>query len=187
MDGYVSFSQLNDFSFCLYSLYVHTLYESYKTSIYHDTPQTEGKAAHETIDDGTYKRKGWVTSMPLCSPSLQIFGKCDLFHPASGVLVERKRTIRNIYDGQKFQVWAQALCLIEMGYVVREIYLHSLTDNIRHTLPVPDDAIKSLIQSEVKKIQNFTLNQKESSPSSSKCAHCIYATLCPIATLSNSF
>jgi CRISPR-associated protein Cas4 len=185
MDGYISFSQLNDFLFCPQSLYIHTLYHTYHTSLYHDTPQIDGKAAHETIDQGTYERGGWLTGLPLCSPTYRIFGKCDLYHPDTGVLVERKRTIRKIYNGQKLQVWAQAICLVEMGYPVREIYLHSLTDNTRYPIPIPDASIRSLIVNTVVQIERYVPDETTQNISSAKCAHCIYASLCPHACISD--
>lgn len=43
-------SELNDFVFCPKSVYLHHIYARFDQSLYHETFQTEGKIAHETID-----------------------------------------------------------------------------------------------------------------------------------------
>ena len=186
MDGYVSFSELNDFLFCPQSLYLHTLYKNYKSNIYHDTPQADGKAAHETIDQNTYNRAGWETGVWLCSPSHMIYGRCDLYNPSTGELVERKRTIKKVYEGQRMQAWAQAICLMDMQRSVTSITLHSLTDNVRHKLPIPDDLITSRVNLLVQEIQAYKANYNANvsvSVSDTRCRRCIYAPLCPVANL----
>jgi len=51
MDDYISISTLNDFIFCPYSIYLHNVYMETDEGLYHATPQTRGKIAHETIDN----------------------------------------------------------------------------------------------------------------------------------------
>ncbi len=183
MDGFVSFSQLNDFLFCPRSLYLHSLYYGYKTSLFHDTAQANGTAAHETIDNNTYKRKGWVSGIWLCSPTYGIYGKCDLYNATTGVLVERKRTVHRLFLGLIMQVWAQAVCLEERGNIVGKIFLHSLTDNIKHSVKLPDAGVKSQLKALVYDIKSYTLLQGDLNPSVYKCQNCIYAPLCPLANL----
>lgn len=49
-ENYISISTLNDFFFCPYSIYLHNVYMETDEGLYHATPQTRGKIAHETID-----------------------------------------------------------------------------------------------------------------------------------------
>ena len=50
-EEYISISTLNDFIFCPYSIYLHNVYMESDEGLYHATPQTQGKIAHETIDE----------------------------------------------------------------------------------------------------------------------------------------
>ena len=50
-EDYISISTLNDFIFCPYSIYLHNVYENTDESIFHATPQTQGRIAHETVDE----------------------------------------------------------------------------------------------------------------------------------------
>jgi CRISPR-associated protein Cas4 len=186
MDGYISFSQLNDFLFSPFSLYLHECYKTYKTSLYHDVPQTIGKQAHETIDTHKYKKKGWITSMLLCSPILRIYGKLDLYNEKTHVLVERKRLIKNIYEGYRMQVWAQYYCLKEMGYEVSDIFLHSLFDNTRYTLGVPKKEELQKLKNLIDEIQNYQPRFEELIDSKNKSLISIYANLCPEVEKNNA-
>lgn len=49
-ENYISISTLNDFIFCPYSIYLHNVYMESDEGLYHATPQTRGRNAHETID-----------------------------------------------------------------------------------------------------------------------------------------
>ncbi len=49
-EDYISISTLNDFIFCPYSIYLHNVYMESDEGLYHATPQTRGRNAHETID-----------------------------------------------------------------------------------------------------------------------------------------
>ena len=50
-EDYISISTLNDFIFCPYSIYLHNVYENTDESLFHATPQTQGRIAHEAVDD----------------------------------------------------------------------------------------------------------------------------------------
>lgn len=50
-EDYISISTLNDFIFCPYSIYLHNVYENTDESLFHATPQTQGRIAHETVDE----------------------------------------------------------------------------------------------------------------------------------------
>ncbi len=49
-EDYISISTLNDFIFCPYSMYLHNVYMESDEGLYHATPQTRGRNAHETVD-----------------------------------------------------------------------------------------------------------------------------------------
>ena len=51
MDDYIAISTLNDFIFCPYSIYLHNVYMETDEGVYHATPQTRGRIAHETVDE----------------------------------------------------------------------------------------------------------------------------------------
>ena len=50
-EEYISISTLNDFIFCPYSIYLHNVYMESDEGLYHATPQTQGRIAHETVDE----------------------------------------------------------------------------------------------------------------------------------------
>lgn len=50
IDDYIAISTLNDFIFCPYSIYLHNVYMDMDEGLYHATPQTRGKIAHQSID-----------------------------------------------------------------------------------------------------------------------------------------
>ena len=50
IDDYIAISTLNDFIFCPYSIYLHNVYMDTDEGLYHATPQTRGKIAHQSID-----------------------------------------------------------------------------------------------------------------------------------------
>ena len=81
MDDYISISTLNDFIFCPYSIYLHNVYMETDDSLYHATPQTKGRVAHESIDKKTYStKKNDLMSLPVYSAMLGVMGKIDLYH-----------------------------------------------------------------------------------------------------------
>ncbi len=180
MESLIPISELNDFVFCPRSLYFHHLYGGYSTALYHDTPQTKGNIAHESIDEKKYSTsKKWLQGVEVSSEILGIYGKIDLFNTETGELVERKRKIVKVYDGYKLQVWAQALCLQEMGYTVQNIFLHSLVDNKRYAVEFSgvETHCNASLQEQIQKMRSFSLDDGFSQ-NPEKCAHCIYAHLC---------
>lgn len=185
MDGYISFSQLNDFIYSPMSLYLHECYKAYNTNLYNDTPQALGIQAHEAIDQHKYKKRDWITSMWLCSATLRLYGKTDLYNQKSGELVERKRLIKYIYEGYKMQVWAQYYCLQEMGYKVNSIYLHSLVDNTRYDLGIPTKKDLESLKELISRMQNYQPQFEELIDPRNKSLISIYKHLCPEQAGSN--
>ena len=76
----LNISQLNDFIFCPYSIYLHNVYQALDDDTYHDTPQVKGKIAHEGVDNGTYStKKSVITAMAVYSDKYGLTGKIDQY------------------------------------------------------------------------------------------------------------
>jgi ATP-dependent helicase/DNAse subunit B len=74
MEDYIMISQLNDFIFCPYSIYLHNIYSDTTEEIYHATPQTRGRIAHETVEQKTATHdKNTLLSLPVMSEEYGLF------------------------------------------------------------------------------------------------------------------
>ncbi|MFB2578378.1 type V CRISPR-associated protein Cas4 [Acinetobacter sp. c2-A9] len=184
----LSISQLNDFVFCPYSIYLHNSYQTLDDEQFHDVAQTKGKQSHYTVDNASYStKKDHITGMMVYSERFGLVGKIDQYFMAEKRLVERKRTIRKIYDGYKLQVYAQYFCLIEMGFAVDYIGFYSMTDNKNYALPLPsneeNDPINQWFVGNLNKIRNYKPDYGVVYINENKCRACIYASLCDQTTL----
>lgn len=176
----IAISCLNDFIFCPVSIYFHALDADTDTIILQDVVQLKGTAAHKTVDTATYTTQACVLQgLSVYSEEYNLVGKIDTFDTRKGVLTERKKKIKMIYDGYIFQLYAQYFCLIEMGYHVNEMRLYSMDDNKVYPIPLPQHApelyqkfIKTLTDLNTFRLENFRQKNEQ------KCAHCIYEPLC---------
>lgn len=185
MEGYISISFLNDFTFCPRSIYFHQIYRSFDTAVYHERIQIEGRNAHKSIDEKKYSTKKEVLQgVPIYSTKYSLCGRLDLFDEKKGVLTERKKKIHKIYDGFVFQIYAQYYCLVEMGYMVKELYLYSLDDNKKYSIPLPENN-KDMEQKFITLIEQLKSFDLEAPfyPNVSKCKKCIYKNLCDYSPL----
>lgn len=92
MEPYIPISFLNDFIFCPRSIYFHQLYGRSEEGLYHTTAQSEGKAAHKTVDTKTYTTsKKVLQTIEVYSAVYGIGGKIDTFDTEMGILTERKK------------------------------------------------------------------------------------------------
>ena len=115
MESYIRISTLNDFVFCPKSIYFHELYDRYDEKVFQDKVQHDGKLAHETIDEKRYSTaKKYIQSMSVYSEKYKLCGKIDIFNTETKNLVERKNKVEKIYDGYKYQLYAQYYCMLEM-------------------------------------------------------------------------
>ena len=104
-------------------------------------------------------------------------GCIDVLDTESHTLTERKYSVTAVYDGFRFQLYAQYFALSEMGYCVKRMRLHSVKDNRNYEIPLPDEAgIKSFEQT-LQAIRSFDLFQPYTADSA-KCGRCIYCQIC---------
>lgn len=178
MDDHITISSLNDFIFCPYSIYLHNVYMDTDEMMYHAVPQTRGRIAHESIDHKKAgNRREVVPSLPVYSTKYKLMGRVDLYHRKEKMLVERKYQLKRIYQGQIYQLWAQYLCLIEMGYEVEKLAIYEISTNRMIPVPIPDST-------EIAKFEDFIKRFRQFDPrlqipvNPNKCKHCIYSNLC---------
>lgn len=179
MHSYIPISTLNDYIFCPRSIYLHGLYGNFAQQMYHRKPQTVGKIKHENIDKSRYSSaKRYKQGMVVYSEKYQLAGKIDIYDSKEKTLIERKYKIKHIYDGYKYQLYAQYFCLTEMGRKVKKMYLHSLADNKRYPMPVPAGSEKKKFEQLVKNMQNARAEKLPVLKNKAKCEQCIYKPLC---------
>ncbi len=180
MNNEILITQLNDFIFCPISIYFHMLYGDMDRISTQTTYQINGTAAHETLDIGTYStKKDILTGISVYSEKYGLIGKIDMYDSSSCILKERKRTIKTIFDGYIYQVYAQCLALREMGYEVKKIILHSITDNKSYTIPLPeeDEEMLNKFERTIAEIRQFDINSFRQT-NIEKCKNCIYEPAC---------
>lgn len=180
MDDAIPISYLNDFVFCPASIYFHQLYGSMDTMLFQDTDQINGSYVHETIEERRYSsRKNVLQAISIYSTKYNIIGKIDIFDVDTGRLTERKRKIKNVYDGYIYQLYAQFFALTEMGYAVSSMRFYSSETNqvFPVKMPYEDNEMFYKFEETVRAIQSFKLeNFKQNNKD--KCAHCIYEPAC---------
>ena len=173
-------SQINDFVFCPISIYFHNLYYERNNMSFQRTDQTNGRAAHRTIDGLNYSgKKSVVSGMDVYCERLGLIGKIDILEVDKKTLIERKKKVKTIYDGYVFQLYAQYFALREMGYIVEQLKIHSVDDNKTYdvSLPESDDDMLKKFYNTIQNMREFDIvrfqqNNKE------KCEHCIYEPAC---------
>lgn len=138
MENYIRISTLNDFVFCPKSIYYHELYDKFDEKVYQEEVQQAGKLAHSSIDEKKYSTaKKYIQSLSIYSERYQLCGKIDIYNSETKTLIERKNKVTRVYDGYKYQLYAQYRCMLEMGYEVENLTIYSLKDNISYSIPLP--------------------------------------------------
>lgn len=177
MESYIQISTLNDFCFCPMSLYLHSVYQSFDTSLYHDTPQIEGRANHEAIERGVYSTsKHILQGLAVYSERFGIMGKIDIYDAKKKLLVERKTYVKTVWPGYVYQIYGQYFAMTEMGYGVERIALHSLKTNKRYFLPIPTERDEKRFGFFVERMRAFDI-RKYKNHRCRKCARSIYGIL----------
>lgn len=145
--------------------------------MYKAKPQTGGTIAHKTIESKTYSTEArYLQSLEVFSEQYGLIGKIDLYDQKTQTLTERKKKIQQIYDGQIFQLYAQKLCLEEMGYRVRKMEIYSMADNKKYPISI-SEAQKIEFIKVLEAIKNFDFSEPKTT-NLLKCDNCIYRTLC---------
>lgn len=146
--------------------------------LYHAKPQTKGKIAHESVDNKTSSnRKDDLLSLPVYSSQYRLMGRVDVYRRKEKLLIERKYQLKQIFQGQIYQLWAQYFCLCEMGYEVEHIAFYEIST--RKTIPISMPSDK-----ETKQFSNFIESFHQFNPTGTikvnpnKCKHCIYCSIC---------
>ena len=155
----------------------HGVYGALDDRHYKATPQKTGKLKHAASDAGTYSsRKRYLQGMEVSSAEYGLVGKIDIYDAETKTLIERKTKISRVFDGYKWQVLGQIVCLEEAGYEVREAVLHSLSDNRKYPVDISSDDWERFFRL-IDDIRSFRI---EDAPfaDEKKCAACIYRTLC---------
>lgn len=179
-DNLISITMLNDFIFCPISIYFHNLYGEADRTLYQSADQINGSAAHNSIDNQKYSSKSNILQgISVYCDKYGLVGKIDVFDVSKGILTERKRSIKEIYDGYVFQLYAQYYGLIELGYSVNKLQLHSVINNRTYSIVKPEDDIIMFGKFEkvINDIRTFKIELFEQS-NKEKCAHCIYEPAC---------
>lgn len=187
MEPYLIITELNDFVFCPKSIYFHHLYGNYSDRTYKQKPQIIGTINHENIEQKKYSTsKKDIQSLAVFNEKYRLCGKIDLYDAETKTLIERKTKIREVYDGYKYQLWAQYFCMREMGYEVEKLVLRSLEDNKNYFLEIPGERETDEFEKHLRKIRNFNPDDPNFSQNPKKCKNCIYADLCDSNILDNS-
>ena len=179
MESYIPITHLNDYTFCPRSIYLHAIYGAFKQNLYHRTPQTIGKIKHENIEEGVYSSaKRYLQGMSVYSEKYGLMGKIDVYDTVEQALIERKNKAKFIYDGYRYQLYAHYFCLTEMGYPVKALYIHSLSDNKRYPLALPSTNEQKDFEEIVEKVTCARAGAMPVLKNKAKCEACIYKPLC---------
>lgn len=179
MENPINITWLNDFIFCPVSIYFHSLYELTE-DLYQTSDQIEGKMAHNNVDNKKYHTsQKTIKSLEVYSNRYNLYGKIDIYYEQSKTLVERKKLVKNIYDGYVFQLYAQYFAMKEMGYEIEKLVIRSVDDNKSYDIELPEDNHEMLekfenVRNEMEmfKVEGFRQSNIE------KCRRCIYHTYC---------
>lgn len=92
IENYLPISYINDFIFCPRSIYNHQMYQNRDEMLYQGEKQTEGKVAHQKIDDKEYSdKKNILQNFEVYSSNYKLFGKIDVYDIEKRFLIERKK------------------------------------------------------------------------------------------------
>ena len=176
----VSITSLNDYIFCPASIYFHALDEGTEKLTYQSTYQINGSVAHQKPDEAGYstRKDVWQGREVYCE-KYDLIGKIDVYFRFDKKLVERKKLIKQVYDGYVFQLYAQYFALQELGENVETLILHSLDDNRSYQIKLPgqDEETLQKFETTIQSLKSFSF-ESFVQENSEKCKHCIYNPMC---------
>lgn len=178
-------SNINDFIFCPMSIYFHNLYSEQDVLTYHRKEQINGKNAHKNVDANIYSTsKSFICGIDAYSEKYNIHCKIDIYDKNKKMLIERKKKIHKLYDGQIFQLYAQYFSMMEMGYPVQRLRIYSMDDNKNYDILLPNEDLEMLEKyEEILRLMNeFDLEAFEQT-NNQKCENCVYESVCSKSVL----
>lgn len=179
MEDYIAIATLNDFIFCPYSIYLHSVYMDADADMYKAVPQLKGTASHEGVDKGRGSTRATdLFGMSVYSEELGICGKIDVYKQDKELLIERKYNLKRIFQGQIYQLWAQYFCMQEMGFGVKTIAFYEISTNKMTVIPLPMEDEKRELLSVITDFKSYRPLEDVISINPNKCIHCIYCNLC---------
>ena len=86
--------------------------------------------------------------------------------------------LKQIFQGQIYQLWAQMLCLREMGYEVESLSFYEISTNktIPVTMPTEPDILR--FSTFIERFRAFDPAKTPFSINPNKCRHCVYCNFC---------
>ncbi|NLV52315.1 MAG: type V CRISPR-associated protein Cas4 [Bacteroidales bacterium] len=188
MDDYIAIATLNDFIFCPYSIYLHSVYMETDEGLYKAPPQTKGTIVHEGVDKKSGSTRSHdIFSLPVFSDSLGIAGKIDLFKQDRKLLIERKNNLKQIFRGQLYQIWAQYFCMKEMEYDVQNLAFYEISTNKMFPIKLPSNADRAELANFIDKFKKYNPLIDTFNINPNKCRHCIYCNLCDKTSVDNVY
>jgi len=153
--------------------------KNFNPKTYHCIAQTVGKIAHQSIDKKTYTTSKFILQgIDVYCEKYNLVGKIDTFNILDGTLVERKYKIKQIFNGYRFQLYAQMFSLEEMGFDVKKLYIQSLSDNKRYAIKLPTNKDIKEFKQLIERIKNYRPENEKKIFYNNKCENCIYKPLC---------
>ena len=136
-----------------------------------------GTIKHESVDNGTYSTaRRYVTGLEIYSEKYGIAGKLDVYDKEHKAIIERKTRIKQIHLGYRYQLYAQYLCATEMGYEVEKLFLHSLEDNKRYPISLPEGEELTAFERTIEEMNHFDIT-KYKDHLCERCSSSIYGPL----------
>lgn len=155
---------------------------------YKAAPQIHGKIAHQSSDNKTVSnRSNDILSLPVYSEEYGLMGKIDIYKKKEKKLIERKYQLKQIFQGQIYQLWAQMLCLREMGYEVESLAFYETSTNKMTHVAMPTEEDLHRFKVFINRFRNFDPLSTPININPNKCIHCIYCNLCDKTTVDNVY
>lgn len=184
VEDYIPISHINDFLFCPYSIYLHSVYGAAEEEFCKAVPQKAGTMAHEKITRD--EREGVLHDRPVRSEELGIAGIIDEFDTTTGTLTEYKNRTGRLFPGQFMQLYGQYFCLLEEGLTVNALRFVEISSGKETPVPLPGKEEEELLSDIVERIGSFSPSD-EIPINPNKCSKCIYCMLCEKTDMENDF
>ena len=92
-------------------------------------------------------------------------------------LIERKYNLKQIFQGQIYQLWAQYLCMVEMGYTIQSLAFYEISTNKMIPMRLPTEEDMKGFESFLERFRSYDPTAPMAT-NINKCRHCIYCNIC---------